>query len=198
MKYLLAFLALWSFANLSVADIESSKGIIRFDVDADSNAEATLSATGLGIGTTAQANLQVAGNSIISKQLLLGTSSSAASNLHISGTVARTSQVLNSETILSAYSLVLADSSSSSNLFLYLPSASSCQGRIYNIKKVSTSNNVVISGTENIDATDSYLLGEGNLGSLEVFSNGTQWYIISTKNGEATSSPSIVSVTAND
>lgn len=198
MKLLISILCLYLFVGQTLADVNSTKGTILFDADANGSPEARLNENGLGIGLMPQANLHVAGNTQISNQLLLGSSSSATSNLHLHGTLAHLPQSLNSDTVLEAYSQVLADSSGSSNLFLALPLASSSQGRVYNIKKVSNSNNVIIYGSENIDASDSYFLGHGNMGSLKVISNGLQWYILSAQSGESTDSPNIVSITAND
>jgi hypothetical protein len=128
------------------AAVTSPSGQILFDANADDVSEMNLNSTGLAIGPglTPSSNLHVEGNAIISQQLTIGDSS-GSSNLYINGSIGFSMQTMTSSSNISASSIVLADSSSG-NLRCYLPSASSCEGRRYSIKKTSSLNNVYLYG----------------------------------------------------
>jgi len=107
----------------------------------------TLSTDGLGISTaTPAANLHVSGNSIISDKLSIGSSSSATSTLFIMGTMGYSVQTVSDNVTLSGNSYVLVNTSAG-NITVTLPSASSVAGRLYTIKKITASNNLIVYGT---------------------------------------------------
>lgn len=132
--------------QLSYAAIKSNTGTISFDSNSDSTSELTLSSTGLAIGSnlTASSNLHVSGNALISKELYIG-GSSGSSNLHIHGTLGHSFATITSSGNISGNSYNLIDSSSG-NIRLTLPSASTYEGRVYQFKKTSALNDVYING----------------------------------------------------
>ncbi len=161
------------------ADIVSS-GNIFLDANADGAAEVALTASGLGIGTTSPStNLHVLGNAYITVNVGVGTAS-PKSTLEVSGTMGMTPQSISTNTALSGNSIVLADTSGG-NLLVSLPAASSYAGRTYRIKKMSSSNKLWVTGGGNIDGSSMLTLTTVTAGfpSLEVVSNGSQWYILS-------------------
>jgi len=91
-------------------------------------------------------------------------------------------QNVSSSTTLGAHSFVLADSSSG-NITLTLPYAGNVAGRLYQIKKMSTSNSVWVSGGGNLidDTTPIELPESSSLASLKLISDGTQWYKMEQK-----------------
>lgn len=164
----------------SVADVKSTTGQVKFDIQMDSQAEMTLNGTGLGIGISPSANLHVNGNAIVSNQLIVG-GMTGSSNLNVSGTLGYGFQVISSNTILGESSTILADSSSD-NILITLPYAGNVNGRQYQIKKISDINTVWIAGGGNlIDDTSTVELPSNSLASVQLISNGVQWYKISQK-----------------
>jgi len=161
------------------ADINSSYGQIKFDVNSDSNKEMILNATGLGIGLSPSANLHVAGNALISNTLSIGGVGSS-SNLHLNGTLGLSAQTVISDTTLDASSLILADTTNG-NVTLSLPAAASVSGRVYTIKKTSTQNSLWILSSDNIDqnASGLYLGPATEMPYVEVMSFDAAWYILS-------------------
>lgn len=169
------------------SDVTSTTGNIKFDVNNDANFEAILDSTGLGIGTTnVSANLHVSGNAIITGDLNIGAST-GNSTLHIDGSLGFISENTSTNTILSNNTLIFADTSSS-NLILSLPAASSAKGRVYQIKKISASNNLIINGL--IDNYASITLGNATttLPYISLISSGNQWHILSMQNNTSTTS----------
>ena len=159
-----------------IADVKSTTGQIKFDTQMDNQAEMTLNATGLGIGTTPSSNLHVAGNTVISRSLSIG-GTSGSSNLNINGTIGFGFETVSENTILSSNSIVLVDSSSD-NIIITLPYAGNVTGRHYTIKKISTEHSVWLSGGGNLIDTArciEFLSGEHSYCS--VLSNGSQWLI---------------------
>ena len=175
------FIILSFFTSSLMADVISSTGQIKFDIQMDNQAEMTLNSTGLGIGTTPSSNLYVNGNAIITDQVFVG-GSSGSSNLNVNGTIGYGFQTVSSNTTLGEYSAVLVDSSSD-NITITLPYAGNVSGRQYKIKKISTYNSVWISGGGNlIDDTSLIELPESNdLASVKLISDGNQWYKIEQK-----------------
>jgi len=174
---LLCLLFVVSRAQLSAA-IESNTGNIHFNSDGQNNNdnEMTLSSDGLGIGiATAAANLHVSGNAIVSDKLSIGSSSSATSALFISGTLGHNIQIITGNTTLSGNSYIIGQTSTG-NITLNLPSASNATGRMYTIKKTIADNELILIGE--IESSESYTFSSGNMGSLKVFSNGMQWWVI--------------------
>ena len=185
MNKILFFILL--LCSVTFAEIKSTKGNISFDVQLDGVPEMTLNSTGLGIGVTPSVNLHVAGHAIISNQLSIG-GSSGSSNLNVTGSIGYGVQIVSSNTTLSNNSFVLVDSSSA-NITLILPYAGNVNGRIYIIKKSSLLNSVWLSGAGNlIEDTSPIELSSSSsvLPSVEVQSNGSQWYCVSSYNLSAT------------
>ena len=173
--------------SVVMADVKSTTGQIKFDTQMDNQAEMTLNGTGLGIGVTPSANLHVNGNAIVSDQLFVG-GSSGSSNLNVNGTLGYGFQTVSSNTTLGDVSIVLVDSSSD-NITITLPYAGNVTGREYQIKKISTSNAVWVSGGGNlIDDTNPIELANSTtaLPSVKVMSDGSQWYVIESKDLSAT------------
>lgn len=164
------------------SDVKSTTGLIKFDAQSDNQTEMTLNSTGLGIGIAPSTNLHVNGNAIVTGQVFIGGSSGSA-NLNLNGTFGHSVQSVSSNTTLGNHSIVLVDSSSD-NITITLPYAGNVTGRQYQIKKISTSNSVWISGGGNvIDDTSPIELPESSeLASVKVISDGIQWYKLDQKN----------------
>jgi hypothetical protein len=179
MKYFA--ISLFCYASLLLSDIKGTGSQLQFDVNSDGAKEMTLSSVGLGIGTIPASNLHIQGNALINNLNIGGTSGS--SNLFIHGTLELGIQSISSNTILRDHSVILANSTSD-NLEISLPYAGNVRGRIFKIKKISENNVIWVSGGGNlIDDSDPIELSSGTpLASLEVFSNGSQWYILNSKN----------------
>lgn len=159
-----------------VADVKSTTGTLNFV--ASSNTLATLNSTGLGIGTSPSANLDVSGNASISQQLIIGNSQQSSSNLQIHGNMSFSPLSTSSNVTLNAHSYVLADTSSA-NLKVQLPYAGDVTGRIITIKKTSHLNDLLIAGGL-IDGQLGTKLNSGNLlTALKLVSYSNQWYILS-------------------
>lgn len=165
--------------KISFANVTSTTGSILFDVNNSGNAEASLTTSGLGIGTTPSSNLHVLGNVIISNSLMIGTSS-ANSTLEVAGSMGFSTETISSNTALSGNSIVLIDSSSG-NLNVSLPYAANVSGRVYSIKKISTANDIRINGGRSYIDDKVMLTMSANTSTfpyLKVISNGTQWYTL--------------------
>ena len=170
-------LCLFLLITTCFSDVLSTDGKIRFDTEADGQPEMTLNSTGLSIGALLpSSNLNVNGNAIISEQLFVG-GSSGSSTLNVNGTIGFGFQTISSNTTLGDSSIVLVDSSSD-NITITLPYAGNVSGRQYQIKKISTSNSIWVSGGGNlIDDTSPIELSESNnLASVKLISDGMQWY----------------------
>ncbi len=77
-------------------------------------------------------------------------------------------------------SIHLCDTSSGDLNFELAP-ASMMDGQIYTIKKVSPNNTLIISTHAcSIDDAPVFVMGSGKLASINIFSNGQNWYIIDT------------------
>jgi hypothetical protein len=167
--------------NSTSADVSSTTGTIFFDSEMDGIPEMTLSGNRLGIGTTQpSANLHVQGNGLITHSLIVGGSTNpSGSNLHIHGTIAHSPNTFTSGIHnLTTQSYVIADTSAG-NVSLYLPSATENLGNSITIKRISTLNNLYLSGAGNLMDSYAYLrLVSGNLNSFELVSNGSHWYIL--------------------
>lgn len=159
-------------------NVTSSKGNISFDVDGDSNPEATLSSNGLGIGVQASVNLEVSGNAIISTSLAVGSGSPPTAGLYVSGSVGFSLTTHQSDSSLGEHSFNLADTSSGS-FTLTLPEAVDEPGSEFTVKKTSLLNKVWINGGGDIDNFSEVELTSGNMGSLKVISFSGNWSIIS-------------------
>ncbi len=172
----LVFILLLLPLNL-LASVKSNTGSIKFDSNNDSSEEMVLNSTGLGIGLTPTANLHINGNAVISDMLFIGNAT-GESNLNINGSIGFNIEVVNSDTTLSGNSTVFVDTSSS-NISLLLPSASSVTGRSYFIKKIDNSNDLWIFSDNNIDDQSILNLTTESTGYsfVSLMSNGSQWFI---------------------
>ncbi|MBF0199538.1 MAG: LamG domain-containing protein, partial [Planctomycetes bacterium] len=181
---LITALLLYSSAFLSYASIKSNTGIISFDADSLSPAEASLSSNGLMIGSSewASANLEVSGNTIISKQLFVGCNS-GSSNLNLSGTIGLNYLSVSDDTAIDYHSLVLANTASN-NIEITLPYAANVSGRILQIKKTSPLNTLTVSGGGNFIDNIFSVSFSGNRSQIKLISSGTQWMILSTSESE--------------
>lgn len=166
--------------GLLLADVSSISGTIDFSV-VNTGVLARLNNTGLGLGTTSpSSNLHVLGNAIVSQGLSVGTSV-ATSNLNLGGTLGFSTQSLASSNTLSLHSVYFADTVSS-NLFFTLPTASSCSGRMIQVKKSSPANKLFLFSGNGIDGSQLLELATTSNGALPfiaVLSNGSTWYAIS-------------------
>ncbi len=162
-------------------DILTDSGNIYFDANADNAREVALNGKNLGIGTTTPStNLHVLGNAYISSNLGIGTAN-PLSSLEVSGTLGLSVQSVSANTTLSGNTIVLADTSSA-NLTLTLPYSGNAFGRMYTIKKVTNSNELVVVATGNVDGVyDSLSLSSGNTSYpfASVVSGNTSWSITS-------------------
>lgn len=185
-KFLIVF---WSIFQLAVADVKSPDGIIHFDSNSDATPEASLNATGLGIGKIPSANLDVSGNVIISGQLMVG-GVSATSNLHIHGTLGFNTLLISDNTVLGdtvSASMILVDTRAG-NIMLTLPYAANVLGKVLQIKKTDLSNDVII--TPYIDRQAQVLLpsSTSQRPNLEVISDGEAWWILSVTSANTSQS----------
>lgn len=184
-------IALLFLTSTLLADVKSITGQIKFDTQMDNQAEMTLNGTGLGIGVTPSTNLHVNGNAIVTKQVFVG-GNSGSSNLNVNGTIGYGFQTVTSSTTLSSNSIILADSSTG-NILLSLPEASSYTGRKYTIKKTSPLNQVSLREGGFIDSYSDISLNENNMGSISVISNSGNWHILNISgNGPLFSTDNLV------
>lgn len=167
------------FSHILFADVTSSKGSITFDVNADNSGEAVLTTTGLGIGTVSpSANLEVQGNGIITTSLNIGSTSVGASNLNINGSIGMSSETFSSDGNIGSHAIVFIDTSSD-NVALTLPTASSITGTIYSLKKISTSNSGFISSYDLIDGNLRMILDSSNtLPYAKLLSDGSTYHVL--------------------
>ena len=171
-------------AHFSYADVKSTKGNLIFDVQSDGIPEATLNSSGFSIGTNSgSSNLQVQGNALVTGSLMVGSSASASSsNLVVSGSIGFSTQTLNSSANLlesGSSTMVFADTSTQ-DITINLPYAGNVHGRTYTIKKISASNNLVITSSGNsIDGVSSMLFpASSNLSRITTFSDGREWFLL--------------------
>lgn len=178
-KIVIVMLLLCMSYSYLTAGVNSTSGIINFDVNSDGVHEASLSSTGLKIGTgNAFANLDVTGNSIITGELIVGgTSNTSLSNLHIHGTLGFGMITLTSgANALPNSSMVLADTSAG-NVLIQMPNTATTT-RVVTIKRTSLLNNVFINSPgASIDEASTLLLGSGNLSSVSLVLSNSVWYV---------------------
>lgn len=179
MSFLLIFFAVCMSSAFS--DVLGVTGEIKFDSDMDGQAEMTLNGTGLGIGVSPSSNLEVQGNARVTGHLSVGGSSSS-SNLAVTGSVGYNFQTISANTTLSEYSYVFVDTSSD-NVEVTLPYAGNCSGRIYQIKKTSTSNKMYLLGGGNL-IDDRGVLEVADNASFKLASDGMQWYVMESTMSE--------------
>lgn len=175
------------------ADVKSTKGVLHFDSNADNVPELTLTSSGLG-GGTPSANLHVQGNMLVEDQISIGSSLTTSANFYLDGSMGFSTYTLATQSdAWQNYSMILVDTSSD-NVSVNLPLASSFMGRTYQFKKISPSNNFLVVSGDNIDANrELFFSSNTSLASLEVISDGSTWRILSIKEEDNTFDPSQVS-----
>jgi len=148
-----------------------------------------MSSSGLGIGSSApSAKLQVSGNSIITTQLTVG-GSLGSSNLNINGSLGYQIRSVSSDATLNS-SLSFVDTSSD-NISVFLPSASSSNGHMFQIKKTSSLNRMTLSSGSPIEGQTGYSIMSGNYNAYRLQSDGTQWHVLSSLPTQISSSSNI-------
>lgn len=169
------------------AAVNSTQGNILFDSNADGSHEAHLNSTGLGIGADPSANLHVSGNAIATKSISVGGAGNpSGSNLHLHGTFAMSiASVGAGANQISNASIVLADTSSG-DVSLQLPDLADSIGQMITVKKISSQNKLMISGSGNtLDNFHTLSYSSGNLVSIEIFNNGSNWFIMNQSSGKS-------------
>jgi len=169
-------------ANFMSADVKSTSGNIRFDVQSDGTSEVILNSTGLGLGITAQANLHVAGNGIISEKIAVG-GVATENTFHLYGSLSLVPLNSSGGNIsLTENSLLLVDTETLDGM-VSLPRPSEATGRILKIKKLSRSGNLFLTSGGNLIELGSTLVispdSTSDLASLKLVSDGDQWWILS-------------------
>lgn len=180
-------------APLHAASIKSITGQILLDSNNDGVGEAKISADGLAVGSgiSPSANLHISGNGIVSNNLVVG-STTGNSTLHVAGSYGFNLETISDNTTLSANSVAMVNSSNS-DINVILPYAGNVTGRRYTIKKINSSNEVILGGGGNlIDGNDIYTLSSGNLSSISVISNGEAWYVIDLLGSGVTGGDNVV------
>jgi hypothetical protein len=138
--------------------VNSNNGPIEFDLTNDNTANITMSPNGmLGIG-------------VLNPQ----------SSVDLSGSIGMSSELFTANGTVSDNTIVLGDTSSG-NITLTLPTPSTVTGRIYQIKKISADNDLIVTSSTNIDNSSTVTLNTTTHGYpfLNVYSSGAQWYITS-------------------
>ncbi len=176
-----AFLFLLAWFNLGQSplfsgEVVSQGGKIDFNINGN-EAKMVLNQTGLGLGVTPSSNLQVSGNALVSEALSIGNDAVMSSNLSLSGTFGFSSLTLSSNAVLDSHSVFFVGSAAQ-NIMLQLPYAANVAGRRCTVKKIEKQNSIWISGGGNlIDDTSPIELSHGELGSVEMLSNGHEWCV---------------------
>lgn len=175
------FLSVMLFPSTLLWGQMAGEGEFSFDVNDDDVPEMTLSDNGLGIGTSSpSANLHVMGNAIYTGHVVIGgTTNDSSSNLHVHGSMAYSIQSVSAGSHeISNTSLVLADTSSG-NVTLQLPDASTYANQVITIKRSSDLYTLYLAGGGNtIDGYTTMSFPSGNNTSITLVNNGTSWYIL--------------------
>jgi hypothetical protein len=190
-----------AIGGLSAA-IKSTTGTIDFDVNRNGITELKLSTTGLAIGPnlSAATNLHVQGSAIITNDLVVGGMTSGNATFYLNGTFGLNTQTVTSSVTLGDSSSVCLADTISNDITVTLPYAGNVSGRMYTIKKSSTSNALILSGgNSTIDGFAAITYSSGNNVAVKVISDGSQWFIISTQGStNSGSGSSLVSWTPAD
>ncbi|MBF0197072.1 MAG: LamG domain-containing protein [Planctomycetes bacterium] len=191
-KFLAIYLAaILCISHCSKADIKSLSGTISLDSNLDNKTEAILNSTGLGIGTTPQSNLHIAGNAIFTTSLSIGDTSISSSNLNVSGTLSyNINSITSSRTLSGNHSTYLVETGGTGNIELFMPSPSAHEGKILTFKKTYSGNTVTLSHVTQLDGIGDLDLGDGAVVSL--VSNAKYWYIININQGSSSGTAEIV------
>lgn len=183
-RLVVAWLSYWVLMGWS--DVISTSGNIDFDVDDAGVHEARLNETGLAIGGNAEAevSLHVQGNGLLTGTLTIGSVASNSSNLYLSGVLSQSLESVNANVELDKHTMVMAGNSSD-NLTLTLPGAWDVDGRLYQIKKTVSENEIMIQGGGKVDGSPvGVSMSSGNLGSLLMISSRNSWHILENSHSE--------------
>ncbi|MBF0198419.1 MAG: LamG domain-containing protein [Planctomycetes bacterium] len=180
-------------SGVNAKSINSVTGTISFDANNDGQAEALLNTQGLGVGSSPSEALHIQGNAIVSDFLTVGTPFHGSANLQINGTIGFSPGTISSNGMLNGLnSIVLLDpDTAGGNLTTLLPMSSNHTGRILKMKNTSSTHSVKVLGP--IENNDSMILSPNE--SLQLVSNGSNWYIIGSLGSPelGTSSDNLVS-----
>lgn len=178
MKYLIILFIL--LACTCFADVKSTNGTIKFDIQMNNQAEMTLNGTGLGIGMAPSANLHVNGNAIISDQIFIG-GSSGSSNLNVNGTLGYTIETISDNSTLFNSSHIFCNTSSD-NIDLILPDPSTIPNQVFTFKKVSINNDLFISTNTYFDEShfDEVTLNGSDLPFIKIMSVTSHYITINS------------------
>mgnify|MGYP006429634249 CR=1 FL=1 len=176
-----------------MANVTTSKGNILFDVNNDDLSEASLTSTGLSIGSSQlpSEKLDVTGNAILTGTASVGGSPFGNHTFSLQGSFGQNIELVSGNGTIGTNSMILADSALG-NLRLTLPDASAItDGRIYSLKKTSADHSVLIIGKE-MDGYFAVQLTSGNLGSLKVINANNSWYMLSASEAIGIAFPSFI------
>ena len=177
--------------NVLSASVKSGSGTLHFDSNADGASEMTLTSQGLAISSNvASANLHVSGNAMISDSLTIGSSTSSSSNLYVSGTIgfsvgSYTGNVGIEESVKHSIYVI---NNSGGNSVIVLPDPTATSGRRISVNATSSTYDLLVhTYTGNIDGSKTLIVDAGTkLPSVSLYSNGTNWYILSSNAGNTT------------
>ena len=184
------WLMLMSEPSFLGASVKSRTGTIDFQLGGQLSPSMRLSSEGLVVGSassTSSANLEVQGNSMISHHLNIG-GAGGSSNLNIHGTFGLSPHSHQGNITLDQHSVYLANSSAG-NLSLTLPSANLVQGRKIMVKKISTANEIYISGGGNIDHKEGVTLAANKMGYAHLISRGDGGWSLIGLSGNGVTAP---------
>lgn len=164
---------------LLFSNVTSRTGSIELDINDDQSHELRLDSTGLYIGNggVPSANLHVQGDGILSERLSIG-SVERSSTLNVTGSFGLSQQEVSSSSVELSHSMVMVDTSSD-NLAVQLPDASSGLNRRYWVKKKSSLNHLTVYSPTLIEGESGLLLSSGNFNSLQLASSSGNWFVIS-------------------
>lgn len=166
------------YCSFSFANVESLSGKMTFSPELAEQSSITLDSTGLSIYIDRpSANLHVNGNAIIASFCSLGNSGSS-SNLRIIGSVGFSCQTTSENILLGDHSHVFT--TSEQNQKCYLPDPEASEGKIVNIKKMSSQGTLEVFNVHGIDMAQNIILSNENetFPSTKLFCDGSQWYIL--------------------
>jgi len=106
--------------------------------------------------------------------------STPSSSVHINGSMALAIKTVSVNYNADNTDYIILVNATATNISITIPSASSCVGRQYHVKKIDSSSNAVSvtrTGLDTIDGANSRVM-LSQYQSLTVVSNGSNWYII--------------------
>lgn len=158
------------------ADVKSTNGTILFDTENDTNTEMILNSNGLGIGVSPTQKLEVNGNALIMKELIIGSNAPTGSNLNLGGTIGFDFEIVSSNITLNSSSYYFINSTVS-DLILTLPDISNRDGQMVTVKKTNHSGNVYIVAANLIDGSEQVNLST-NYAFTTFLAGQDSWYIL--------------------